>query len=87
MALNLADLQREVEENSEVIASASTLIASLAQEIRANAGNQTALNELANRLDQNSNALGEAIAANTEADDEVAAEVTPAVDEDTGNGQ
>lgn len=87
MALNLSDLQREVAENGEVIASASALIASLAQEIRDNAGNQTALNELANRLDQNSQGLAEAVALNTDSDDEVeSTEPTPIVGEDTTNG-
>ena len=86
MALNLSDLQREVAENGEVIASASALIASLAQEIRENAGNQAALNELANRLDQNSRGLAEAVALNTDSDDEVeTTEPTPIVGEPTDN--
>jgi hypothetical protein len=64
----MAQLDRlilEVQETKTVMASASALIADLAQRIRDNAGNEAALQALADELDAAQGALGEAIAANT----------------------
>lgn len=65
MAGELERLTAEVAENTEVIASAVTLIEGLAEEIRNNAANPAKLNELADKLDAQSNALAAAVTANT----------------------
>lgn len=71
MALNLENLQREVVEMESVVDSAMTLMTELAAEVRANVTDQTALNELADRLDRNAQALAESVAANTDSEDEL----------------
>lgn len=65
MALDITRLTTEVEETKTATQSAITLLNTLAEEIRANAGNAEALNTLADELDANANALAEAVAANT----------------------
>jgi ABC-type transporter Mla subunit MlaD len=93
MSLDLSKLQTEVSENTSVMQSAMTLLDNLASEIRANAGNQTALNELADNLDANSNALADAVARNTTAqpaenlpvEEPVVEPVEPAPADDTGS--
>lgn len=70
MSIQMEDLTREVEEQTTVVDSAITLLSTLAEEIRANAADQVALGELANRLDASGAALADAVAANTKAADE-----------------
>lgn len=67
MGINLADIQREVAENNDAIQSAVTLIGQIAQALRDAAGDQDAVNALANQLDAQSNALAAAVTANTSA--------------------
>jgi hypothetical protein len=64
---DLTALTAEVEENSDVIASAVTLLAQLADIIRNTPADQGALDELAATLDANSASLAAAVAANTPA--------------------
>jgi ABC-type transporter Mla subunit MlaD len=66
----VADLSRlttEVSENTSVTQSAITLLGNLADLIRQNATDEAALNDLADSLDANSNALAAAVEANTPA--------------------
>jgi hypothetical protein len=68
--LIMADLTRltqEVAENTTVIESAVTLIEGLAQQIRDNIADQAKLEELADQLDSEANALAAKIAENTPA--------------------
>ena len=67
MTIQMDALTREVEEQTTVVDSAITLLESLAEEIRANAADQVALGELADRLDASGTALADAVAANTKA--------------------
>lgn len=67
----VADLSRitsEVQENTDVIGSAVTLLGSLAQQLRDNATDEAAINDLADSLDASSNELAAAVAANTPAE-------------------
>lgn len=64
---DLTNITTEVTEISSVVDSAVALIGNLADQIRANATDQTALNDLANSLDAKAAELGAAIAANTPA--------------------
>jgi uncharacterized coiled-coil protein SlyX len=59
-------LTEEVTEARTVAESAKTLVTTLAQQIRDNAGNPDALMELANVLDRSNADLQAAVAANTE---------------------
>lgn len=67
MAGELAKLQQEVTENSDVIASAITLLGNLSQMLKdaIAANDPAALAALADTLDQHSNQLAAAVAANT----------------------
>lgn len=67
MSAQLDRLATEVSENTTVVNSAITLINGLAQQIRDNATDPAALTALADQLDAQSNALSEAVAANTPA--------------------
>lgn len=60
-------LTAEIAEQKTVIDGAVTLLASLAQQIRDNAGDEDALNALANSLDAQTNELATAVTANTPA--------------------
>ena len=61
----LARLQTEVAEQTDVIASGVNLLGRLAQLIRDNAADPVALAALADQVDANSNALAAAITENT----------------------
>ena len=74
MATDITALTREVEENTTVVESAIALLDTLAAEIRANVTDQAALEELADKLDANSNRLADAVAANTAAEEETPVE-------------
>lgn len=63
----LDDIEREVAENASVTESAVALLGSLSDLIRANAADPVKLEELATKLDAQSNALAAAVAANTPA--------------------
>jgi methyl-accepting chemotaxis protein len=65
MALDLSGMQAEISENTDVVQSAASLLGRLAQEIRDAAGDPAALEALATQLDQNNQALAQAVAANT----------------------
>jgi len=65
MSQQLDDLTREVSESKTVTESAATLIAGLADQIRAAASDPAALAALATSLDTQSAALAAAVAANT----------------------
>lgn len=67
MALDMNRMANDVQSNSDAIDSAITLLDQLAEEIRANAGDAAAMNDLADKLEANSGRLGEAVAANTPA--------------------
>ncbi len=62
---SLAKLTAEVAENKTVMESAATLLSGLSARLVEVAGDQEATLALANELDTNSNALAEAITANT----------------------
>lgn len=70
MSAALNRLTAEVAENTNTTASAKALISGLAQQIRDNAGNETALNKLADELDASGADLAGAVAENTPAADE-----------------
>ncbi len=65
MSEALDNLTAKVEAQTTVIDSAATLLATLANEIRDNAGDEDALNALADRLDANTTELANAVEANT----------------------
>lgn len=67
MPLDLTALAAEVARDATVDGSASTLILSLADQIAATAGDQAAVNALADTLRANSDSLAAAVAANTPA--------------------
>lgn len=62
---DLSRIQTEVSEARTVQEGAVALLANLAQQIRDNATDQAALNDLADSLDASSTALGQAVADNT----------------------
>ncbi len=68
MTVQLDQLTSEVEENTSVTESAVALLANLAEQLRANADDPAAIEDLANKLDTNSNRLADAVAANTPAE-------------------
>lgn len=70
MQEQLDRLTTEVEETGTVVDSAITLLGSLSEQIRNNAGDPAALTELADKLDAKQSELAAAIAANTVASDE-----------------
>lgn len=64
--MDLSALQASVAAQSTVIASAETLLSTLAQEIRDAAGDPAAIAALADTIDQNSAGLAEAVKNNTD---------------------
>ena len=68
MANDFSRLEQEVTENSTVIGSAITLLNGLAAQLREFANDPAKINSLADQLDAQSNALAEAVAANTPAE-------------------
>lgn len=77
MSAALARLQAELAENTSVTASVLALITGLSDQLRAAAGDEAAINAIADGLDENSAKLAAAVASNTEAE---AAEEIPATD-------
>jgi len=77
MAMNMDRMTQEVSENTDAVDAATALLETLADEIRANAGDATAMNDLADKLDANSNRLAAAVAANTPAQPEPEPAPTP----------
>ena len=67
MALDFTAMEAEVAENTDAVAAASSLLTTLADEIRVNAGNPAALQALADSLDANNQNLVAAVVANTPA--------------------
>jgi len=67
MALDLTQITADVSANTDAVASAASLLATLAQEIRDNADDPAALAALATSLEQNTADLSAAVAANTPA--------------------
>ncbi len=65
MSVALDNLTREVKEMRTVNESAVTLIQGLAEQIRQNADNETAMQQLADDLDASAGNLGQAVQANT----------------------
>jgi len=63
----LADLQADVTAEETVIDSAITLLNGLSALLKANAGNPQAINDLATSIEAKSQALAEAVTANTPA--------------------
>lgn len=64
---DLSALQSEVSENGDAVASAVSLLGSLSQAIKDAGTDPEALAELTAQLDANTNALAEAVVANTPA--------------------
>jgi uncharacterized protein YoxC len=65
---DLTALQNEVQQNTDAVGSAVTLIGGLAQQIRDLSTDPAALQALADQLDQNTQQLADAVTANTPAD-------------------
>lgn len=65
---DLAQLQQEVSENGDAVASAVALLGALSQQIRDAGTDPAALADLANQLDAQSSALAQAVVENTPAD-------------------
>jgi hypothetical protein len=65
---DLAALAAEVSENTDAVQSASALLTSLSDQLRAAATDPAAVQALADQLDANNAALSDAVAANTPAD-------------------
>lgn len=63
--MTLDQLQQKVQRNTEVSASAVTLIQGIAQQLRDAQGNPALIAQLADQLDQSANTLAEAVTANT----------------------
>lgn len=63
--LDLSQLEAEVARDSDVNSSAATLISALADEVEATKGDPAKVQELADRLRAQSDALAAAVAANT----------------------
>lgn len=68
MALDFTRLEQEVAQNSDVIQSVVTLLTNIADAIRDAAGNQQKVEALATKLDTQTQALADAVAASTPAD-------------------
>jgi hypothetical protein len=64
MARDFTKLEAELSENSSAIDSAVALITAVAQEIRDAAGDQARINDIADKLDAQSQRLAEAVVAN-----------------------
>lgn len=73
MAVSLADLKTKVDNQTTVIASANTLLSDLSSRIKAGANDPQAMQDLADEIDSNTNALSAAVANNTDAEDETPA--------------
>lgn len=67
MALDLSTLTADVAANTDAVASAVTLLDTLAQELRDAAGDPAAVAALADSISANTAALASAVAANTPA--------------------
>lgn len=65
MALDFNRLETEVAQNNDAVQSVITLLTSIAQEIRDSAANQAKITALADRLDAQTQALADAVVANT----------------------
>lgn len=65
MALDFTKLEQEVSQNSDVIASVVTLLTNIADAIRDAAANQQKVEALATKLDTQTQALADAVAAST----------------------
>jgi methyl-accepting chemotaxis protein len=65
MALDFGRLEAEVSQNSDVIASVVTLLQNIAEAIRDAAANQQKVEALATKLDVQTQALADAVAAST----------------------
>ena len=68
MALDLSRLEAQVARDSEVNASAVTLLSKLAEMVRATAGDPAKVEALATALEANQQALADAVVANTPAE-------------------
>lgn len=77
MALDLTRLQAEIAENNSAIGSAVALINRIADELRDAAGNQDAVNALADQLSGQSDVLAAAVLANTTSEPAPAPEPAP----------
>jgi predicted RND superfamily exporter protein len=66
MAKSLDRLMQEVTENREAVGSIEQLVTGLAQQIRDAAGDEAALERLADELDANTGRLGKVVLDNTE---------------------
>jgi hypothetical protein len=69
MSAELEKVKQETTEAVTVMKSAKVLIEGLAEQIRSNADNPTALLEIADKLDSGSNELAAAVSANTPAEE------------------
>lgn len=67
MATDLSVITQEVAENGDAIASATSLLGTLAQMLRDAATDPVAIQALADQIDSNTNALAAAVVANTPA--------------------
>lgn len=85
MKQELERLTVEVAETKTVMASAVTLLQGLSDRIKEADGDKAKLTELTDELDSNTNALAQAVAANTPAQNETPAENTGNTGTDTGN--
>ena len=65
--MDLTALTQAVTNNTTVEGSAVTLIQTLADELKANAGDPAAVQALADQINASAKALGDAVAANTPA--------------------
>lgn len=65
MAMDFTRLEQEVSQNSDVIASVVTLLTNIADAIRDAAANQQKVEALATKLDTQTQALADAVAAST----------------------
>lgn len=77
------NLETEVSQNSDVVASAVALLTSISAELAAAKNDPVKIQALADKLDQNTNALAAAVAANTIAAPEPEVPVEPAPAEPT----
>ena len=77
-------LVREVQETKDAAQAAATLLATLSQNMRDNAGDEDAINQLADTLDQTQQQLAAAVTANTPADSGAVTTAPPASPVDVG---
>lgn len=86
MSLDISRVESEVSENTDAVESASILLDTLADELRAAAGNQAAVNALADTLSNNSDRLAAAVVRNTPASPEPTPTPAPTPAEPTEPG-